>query len=600
MSSPPPRGCGAASRFLFSRPPRTVLVVKKRGPGSEEVRSCACDLLHFLLGQRHLRVLMEPTEVREMTRADRSLKQWVRSQAESDALAESDAGGVEGGLFPLRLPVRDSMISAIDFGITLGGDGTVLHVNWLLNSTRVPLPPLVSFALGTLGFLTTLYFDEHAKLIDRVLAAYRREGEEGTEKRMDPGITANTTGARNVSGGSLISPSGSAATACSRTTCSSADEHGLMIHPRMRLHCRVYRRASPSSTPASSPFGSGDDSGGVNVGDGLGEVAVAQPAYTFAGSYTCLNEILIHRSSSPFLTSIDIALVEPHAPTRPPFYVTTVHGDGLMVSTPTGSTAYGMASGGPMVAPNVDGMVLTPVAPHSLSFRPIVLNACADVRLSIAANSRLGVAACGLPETICVHPSSDAPPTTPPPILSFATPSPSGASSGESRSPSPSSSPPAPPSPRTSARHHPAKRYAGIVSFDGQLQVPLGPGDFVQVSSAAHTLDHVNLHFPSLANESLWLKSLTNKLHWNLTPTQLRLIEQQQAEHAPEPIINATTQTEEEEDANETETRRPIADITTKITSPTQLVEHTARAGTAPFVARFSNARASPRLPSNM
>ncbi len=57
----------------------------------------------------------------------------------------------------------------------------------------------------------------------------------------------------------------------------------------------------------------------------------------------------------------------------------TVSGDGLIVSTPTGSTAYNLSAGGPILAPDVGAMVITPIAAHSLTFRPIVV--AADARI---------------------------------------------------------------------------------------------------------------------------------------------------------------------------------------------------------------------------
>lgn len=60
-----------------------------------------------------------------------------------------------------------------------------------------------------------------------------------------------------------------------------------------------------------------------------------------------------------------------------------VSGDGIIVSTPTGSTAYNVSAGGPIVAPEVEAMVLTPIAAHSLSFRPIVIGADGKIELEM-------------------------------------------------------------------------------------------------------------------------------------------------------------------------------------------------------------------------
>ncbi len=68
-------------------------------------------------------------------------------------------------------------------------------------------------------------------------------------------------------------------------------------------------------------------------------------------------------------------------------YLTTYQADGLVISTPTGSTAYSLSVGGPVIVPDSNTMAITPVAPHSLNVRPIVINDDCEITLEVESRS---------------------------------------------------------------------------------------------------------------------------------------------------------------------------------------------------------------------
>lgn len=64
-------------------------------------------------------------------------------------------------------------------------------------------------------------------------------------------------------------------------------------------------------------------------------------------------------------------------------FVYTQRSDGLIISTPTGSTAYALSGGGPLLAPGLDAITLVPICPHTLSNRPIVIDAASEIEISV-------------------------------------------------------------------------------------------------------------------------------------------------------------------------------------------------------------------------
>jgi NAD+ kinase len=68
-------------------------------------------------------------------------------------------------------------------------------------------------------------------------------------------------------------------------------------------------------------------------------------------------------------------------------YLTTYQADGLVIATPTGSTAYSLSVGGPVIVPHSNTIAITPVAPHSLNVRPIVINDDWEITLDVESRS---------------------------------------------------------------------------------------------------------------------------------------------------------------------------------------------------------------------
>ncbi|KAF3491079.1 ferric reductase [Arthroderma uncinatum] len=185
-----------------------------------------------------------------------------------------------------------------DLVITLGGDGTVLFTSWLFQ--RV-VPPILSFSLGSLGFLTNFEFSKYKEHLNQIMG-----------------------------------------------------DLGMRVNLRMRFTCTVYRANAKNGNKA----------------------APAEEVERFE----VVNELVIDRGPSPYVSNLEVYGDDE--------LLTVVQADGCIFSTPTGSTAYSLSAGGSLIHPSIPAILLTPICPHTLSFRPMVLSDTLLLRVAVPRHSR--------------------------------------------------------------------------------------------------------------------------------------------------------------------------------------------------------------------
>ena len=92
-------------------------------------------------------------------------------------------------------------------------------------------------------------------------------------------------------------------------------------------------------------------------------------------SYYCLNDAVINKGALARMIQYTIWIDDKE--------IATLRSDGLIISTPTGSTAYSLAAGGPIIQPYVPAIIISPICPHTLSFRPMVVSSDSRIKIQL-------------------------------------------------------------------------------------------------------------------------------------------------------------------------------------------------------------------------
>ncbi|KAK5665652.1 hypothetical protein QVD99_007300 [Batrachochytrium dendrobatidis] len=336
-----------------------------------------------------------------------------------------------------------SNADTIDFIVTLGGDGTVLFASWLFQKAQVP--PIIPFHLGSLGFLTVFDIADIRHVLERVIGCVGEGVRVNMRMRLNCAVYRHT----KLDKPSTCTVSASTHKVSSTNSHSYPSSHqeqsqfleiqtddivstdtigspldllskslkatslsDLVTSQSIPVRPHVYAQSKPTVSAVESLPLQGDatkdsihniscnndchdDSTKVHDThhnstksrqpfkhlrfDHSCNALQLEPA-VLTETFQILNDLVVDRGPSAYMSQLELFVDDRH--------LTTAQADGLVLSTPTGSTAYSLSAGGSLVHPEVPSFLITPICAHSLSFRPMLLPDSIELKVQVPLDSR--------------------------------------------------------------------------------------------------------------------------------------------------------------------------------------------------------------------
>ncbi|ORX49436.1 ATP-NAD kinase [Hesseltinella vesiculosa] len=278
---------------------------------------------------------------------------------------------------------------SFDFVITLGGDGTVLFTSWLFQHF---VPPVIPFHLGSLGFLTPFNFDHYDRYLVNAMdngarinlrgrlccTVYRRIPDHHRDESQLQGTSVKLRNIKRNTVTGKITVGGWCKKDGKKKKVNKFGEVDCLMSDKPVNGLNISDENADTDENDDQP----DDLLLDDPSDDDCEEHRRVPCFTTVPvqRYHVINDLVVDRGPSPFVSQLELFGDDKH--------LTTVQADGLAISTPTGSTAYSLSAGGSLTHPEIHAILITPICPHTLSFRPTLVPDSMELRICVPYNSR--------------------------------------------------------------------------------------------------------------------------------------------------------------------------------------------------------------------